>query len=390
MIDAAASATDLARVIAEHRAIVCVGTGGVGKTTVAAALALAGALAGRRAMVLTIDPARQLARALGLASLRRGGEPVAATALAAAGLTLPGSLSAGMLDQKGAWDAFITRHAPSAEIRDTLLRNPFYQELSTSFAGSTEYMAIEELCRLDERGDHDLIVIDTPPAGHAVDFLRAPERIERMLDPEVAGWLARPYRSLRRGPFRALSASVRFLLRSVESAIGTRTLEEVSAFFVALDALFGDVAERAARARRLLRSERTAFVLVVGANEKVLAGGDDLAATMRALGVPLRAVVMNRVHPLPGGDAVGAAAVDEVLAGLGAQGVDAPTSAWLRETWTAALATARAEQERLAAFARRLPPGIARVEVPELDHDAHSLRDLAAVAGLLSVPQATV
>src|SRR6185503_1303836 len=159
----------------------------------------------------------------------------------------------------------------------------------TSFAGSTEYMAIEELCRLDESGEHDLIVIDTPPAGHAIDFLRAPERIERLLDPEVAGWLSRPYRGARKGPWRAVSVTVRFVLRQIERAVGTRTLREVSAFFVALDALFSDVAARAARARALLRSERTAFVLVVGPKERLLADAGSLAATMRALGVPLRA-----------------------------------------------------------------------------------------------------
>ncbi len=373
----------VADVLARHRALVCVGTGGVGKTTVAAALGLAGALRGRRTMVMTIDPARQLARALGLATLRRGGEPVSPAALAAAGLAPTGRLSAGMLDQKAAWDAFITRHAPSADVRDTLLANPFYQQLSTSFAGSTEYMAIEELCRLDESGEHDLIVIDTPPAGHAVDFLRAPERIASLLDPEVAGWLSRPYRSVGSGAWRAVSVTVRFVVRQLERAVGTRTLREVSAFFVALDALFGDVAARAARARALLRSERTAFVLVVGPKERVLVDGDDLAATMRGLGVPLRATVVNRVHPLPGDGEVAPDAVDRVLGELAARGVDAPTSDWLRDTWAAARVTAAAERARLRAFAASMPPGTAWSEVPELEHDAHSLRDLAELARLL-------
>jgi anion-transporting ArsA/GET3 family ATPase len=373
--------TSLAEVVAGHRNLVCVGTGGVGKTTIAAALALAGAQQGRRAMVLTIDPARQLARALGLATLRRGGEPVAAAALAAAGLAPSGRLDAGMLDQKGAWDAFISRHAPSPEVRDTLLDNPFYKQLSTSFAGSTEYMAIEELCRLDESGEHDLIVIDTPPAGHAIDFLRAPERIESLLSPEVAGWLSRPYRSIGSGPWRAVSATVRFVVRQLERAVGTRTLREVSAFFVALDALFGDVAARAARARALLRSEHTAFVLVVGPKDQVLVDAGGLADTMRELGVPLRATVVNRVHPLPGA-AVPPAAVERVLAELPA---DAATAAWLRETWTAARATAQAERERLGRLRATLPAGVAWVEVPELEHDAHSLRDLAELVGLLQL-----
>jgi anion-transporting ArsA/GET3 family ATPase len=378
----AAAPTTLASVLAGHRALVCVGTGGVGKTTVAAALALAGALAGRRAMVLTIDPARQLARSLGLASLRRGGEQVSPAALAAAGLAPPGTLSAGMLDQKGAWDAFISRHAPSPEVRDTLLANAFYQQLSTSFAGSTEYMAVEELCRLDESRAYDLIVIDTPPAGHAVDFLRAPERIERLLDPQVASWLSLPYRGSGSGPWRAMSASVRFVLHQLERALGTRALREVSAFFVALDALFGDVAGRAARARALLYGPQTAFVLIASPKERALTDGDELAATMRGLGVPLRATVINRVHPVPVAG-VTPADLEQALADLAAAGAELTVVGWLRDIARDALATAQAERVRLDRFAARMPAETVWVEVPELDHDAHSLRDLAELAGRL-------
>jgi anion-transporting ArsA/GET3 family ATPase len=368
----------LADVLEAHRAVVCVGTGGVGKTTIAAALALAAAARGRRAMVLTIDPARQLARALGLASLRRGGEVVPAAALAAAGLALRGALSAGMLDQKAAWDAFISRHAPTPEVRDTLLGNPFYQQLSTSFAGATEYMAIEELCRLDESGAHDLIVIDTPPAGHAIDFLRAPERIERLLDPKVASWLSRPYRG--DGRWRALSATVRFVVAQLERAAGARALREISAFFVALDALFGDVAARAARARALLHGPRTAFVVVLTPRQRVVEDTRGLAATMRALGAPLRAAVVNRVHALPAG-----AAEEDVRRAVETVDADAEARAWLGETWTAARAAADAERARLAVLEAETPGDVAWAEVPELERDAHSLADLARLVSLLEL-----
>jgi anion-transporting ArsA/GET3 family ATPase len=363
--------SELAPLLLRHRALVCVGTGGVGKTTLAAALALAGAIQGRRTMVLTIDPAKQLARALGLASLARIGEPVATDPIATSG-----TLHAGMLDQKAAWDAFITRHAPNAEVRDTLLGNRFYQKLSTSFAGSTEFMAVEELCRLDESRKYDLIVIDTPPAGHAVDFLRAPERIERLLDPEVTGFLSRPYRG---GAWQSVSGAVGMVLQRLERAMGTRTLREVNAFFSALEALFGDIAARAARARALLHGDETAFVLVLGPTEREIAGANELATSMRALGIPLRAVIVNRVHALPGERGLSTDLVEQALATTAA----APSvSAWLRETWSAARTVARTERERLDAFFAMLPSGTARVEVPELDHDAHSFTDLAALAGL--------
>lgn len=364
---------DLASLLMRHRAIVCVGTGGVGKTTIAASLGLAAAMLGRRTMVLTIDPARQLARALGLTTLGRLGEPIAT-----GGLTAPDRLHAGMLDQKGAWDAFITRHAPNPEVRDTLLGNPFYQRLSTSFAGSTEYMAIEELCRLDESRAYDLIIIDTPPAGHAVDFLRAPERIESLLDPQVAGWLLG---RMSKGPLHAISGAVKFVVGRLERAMGSRTLREVSAFFLALDALFGNVAERAARARGLLYGPDTAFVLVAAPMAREIAGADELARTMGALGVPLRGVVINRMHPLPGADdAIAQPAIDHALAEASP---DPEVQRWLRTTWEAARAIARAERHRVGALAAELPNDTAWVEVPELEHDAHSLADLAALAAQL-------
>lgn len=377
----------LSEVLANHRAIVCVGTGGVGKTTVAAALALAGAMQGRRAMVLTIDPARQLARALGLQGLRWDGEPVDLSPLAALGMPVAsGRLHAGMLDQKAAWDAFITLHAPSLEVRDAILRNRFYQQLSTVMAGSTEYMAIEELCRLEESNRYDLIVVDTPPAGHAIDFLRAPERLEDLLDPEVVKWLSRPYLTLGRGAFRGVSASVRYAASQIERAAGNRTLREISAFFVALDVLIGDIAGRTARARKILQSPQTAFVLVVGPGDRVLAEGDALVASIEAFNVPLRAVVVNRVHPLPEAERARPSLPESLFTELAAAGVEAQVMSWLRTTWQEAIFTDQTERERLRRFAGAVPPAAAWAEVAELDHDTHSLQDLAQVALRMGMP----
>ena len=377
MSEALQTNSTLAEIIKDHRAIVCVGTGGVGKTTTAAALGLAGAMAGRKTMVITIDPARQLARALGLSSLKRGGEAVPHHAIEAAELTLKAELHAGMLDQKGAWDAFISRHTKSTEVRDRLLENPFYQQLSTSFAGSTEYMAVEELCHIDESGEYDLIIVDTPPAGHAVDFLRAPERIEKLLDPEVAKWLSVPYRALSASPLKVGSVTVNFVIKQLERAMGAGTIREVSAFFLALDAIFGNLAERAQRARSLLLGPKTAFVLVASPRARVLADGAGLADTMRTMGVPLKAAIINRVHPLPE-SADGQQAIDAALSGS-----DEATRTWMNETAKNAHRVASEEHDRLRTFAKTLPPGTAWAEVPELDHDAHSLKDLADVARML-------
>ncbi|TMB05695.1 MAG: ArsA family ATPase [Deltaproteobacteria bacterium] len=158
----------LGELVARHQIVISAGSGGVGKTTVAASLALWGALEGRRAVVLTIDPARRLASSLGLESLGSGERDIPAEHFGAQGLTPKGTLAAMMLDQKGAWDALVERHAPP-EARDRILTNRFYQHLSQSFAGSYEYMAIEQLCALAESGRYDLIVVDTPPTRHALD-----------------------------------------------------------------------------------------------------------------------------------------------------------------------------------------------------------------------------
>ena len=374
-------AVSVGALVDRHRLVVCVGTGGVGKTTLSAALALGGALAGRRAMVLTIDPARALARALGVERLERGGQRIPEAVLGAAGVVASGSLSAGMLDQKVAWDAFITRHASDAASRRAILENPFYRELSGRFAGATEYVAVEELCRLDESGDYDLIVLDTPPAAHAFDFVSAPARIDRLLDPELSTWLTRPYAAVGRGAFRSAGLTLRFILRQLERATGRQTLRDASALFTAMDGLFDGIRARTRAARSLLHAPSTAFVLVTGPEAEVLAGANVLGARMRELDVPLRGVIQNRTHPLPGLDDASA----EISAAALLGSLDAPreVAAWLGRTHQGAVALARAEAARWSDFARGLPAGVEQTSVAELDHDLHSLADLAEVARAL-------
>jgi anion-transporting ArsA/GET3 family ATPase len=367
-------------VVERHRLVVCVGTGGVGKTTVSAAIALGAARRGRRAMVLTIDPARALARALGLDALAPGGETVPAAALAAAGVTLRGRLDAGMLDQKQAWDGFVDRHAPTRALAREILGNPFYRELSTSFSGSTEYVAIEEVCRLLESGRHDLVVLDTPPAAHALDFLRAPERIDRLLDRPVASWLARPYQQLGRGAWRSAGAVARFAVRHLERAAGTGTLREISAFFVALDGLLDDVAARSNRARALLRGGDAALVLVATPRQLVMEETGALVRRMDALDAPLSGVVLNRVHAVP---AVSSAEEEAAMAALDAPAVAPEAAAWLRAAWAEALARAAEEADAIAGFAAALPPAVARATIAEAAGDVHTLTALARMADRL-------
>ncbi|MBL0217164.1 MAG: ArsA family ATPase [Myxococcales bacterium] len=359
-----------------YRLVVCVGTGGVGKTTMAAALALAAAMRGKRALVLTIDPARALARSLGVNELGGASQRVPGDVLAAAGLSPSGVLSAAMLDQKQAWDAFVTRTAPDPTVARTLLANPFYQRLSTSFAGSTEYMAVEEMCRYTESNEYDLIVLDTPPAAHALDFLRAPERIDRLLDRDVSGWFGNPFEAVRKGAWRSAGVTARFVLRRLEHATGKSTLRDISAFFVALETLVDATLERTRRSRALLRGGDAAFVLVTAPKQLVLDETQTLAAQLAAQHAPLAAVIVNRVHPLAADEVVRG---DHALAGLGTD----PAARWLQRAWAAATMEAQDEVEQLGRFSTTIPTGIPVVRIPEAAHDLHSLRDLAQLVGVL-------
>jgi anion-transporting ArsA/GET3 family ATPase len=387
--------------LARSRIVVCVGSGGVGKTTIAAALALKGALEGRRAMVLTIDPARRLAESLGVGELRAGGERISPARFAEAGLSEDAVLSAGMLDQSGAWDQFIARHAPRADVRDTILANPFYQNLSRSFAGSTEYMAIEELGRIEETGEYDLIVLDTPPSRHALDFLEAPRRLEDFFDRSIMGWLARPA-SAGWMAWKTASRGARFLFERIEEATGLQALTEIASFFAAVESLVDGVTERSRKVRALLAAPDTSFVLVTGPDEQVLEDAEGLVARMRELGVSLRGVVMNRVQTSGGIDDPAAFARGGVLRHVGevdGDGVEAPmavlredleaagiepaVATWLAGTLEARLLQSAAQAVRREAFEAGLPADVGVCTVPEQRRDVHSLQGLAALVKLL-------
>jgi len=374
----------LSSLIANHKIVVCVGTGGVGKTTVAASLAVHGALAGRRAMVLTIDPARRLAQSLGLHELRGDRQEIDLKELAQPGQTLRGTLSASMLDQKSAWDEFIARHAPNEEACRAILRNEFYQQMSRSFAGSTEYMAIEELCRIDESGEYDLVILDTPPTGHALDFLEAPRKLEDFLDRSMIGWFVKPYASFGWSAWKTASRSVKFLFERIEQATGVETLRQISEFFIAMEAMFDGIAERSRRVRDVLTSARTAFVLVTGPDEQVLGQSELLTEKVAFLGMPLRGVVVNRLHPLPAGaeERIPQPVLEERISRLLAVNgtVDPEAVAWLAGNHVAAQELATAETERRRAFEAGLPAGIVVQPVPEFEADVHDLPTLARFA----------
>src|SRR5437867_2236101 len=249
-------------VVERHDVVVCAGSGGVGKTTTAATIALWGAKQGRRAAVLTIDPARRLADSLGLPLVGGAEVVVPPELLREHGITLAGSLSAMMLDQKGAWDSLVERHAPSEETRERILKNRFYQHLSQSFAGSQEYMAVEELARLRDSGRYDLIVVDTPPSRHALEFLEAPQRLNDFLDRKIIRWFVKPYVAAGWSAMRLFNRTAAFVLRTLEEATGVTVLAEISDFFGGIQGLLDGFGECTGRVYRELKSPKAAFVMI--------------------------------------------------------------------------------------------------------------------------------
>jgi anion-transporting ArsA/GET3 family ATPase len=380
----------LARLVRDHRVVVCIGSGGVGKTTTAATIALWGALEGRRAVVLTIDPARRLASSLGIGEL--GDEPrlVDPALLATSGRAVRGSLAAMMLDQKNAWDRLVARHAPSDEVRERILKNRFYLNLSQNFAGSHEYMAIEQLCLLCESDAYDLIVLDTPPTKRALDFFEAPERIRDFLDRKVVRWFVMPYLSQGWAAAKAMNRTVGFLFRKLEEATGVSALAEVTDFFSAMSGMFDAFTARTDVIHEILRASSTAFVLVTGPEEQVLTEAEFFSARMRAMHMPLGGVVFNRVHEEFAADprAFRAGTVtrgdeDHVRSALVAAGLPAAQASWLAANFVDYQLLARGEALRLEQFRTGLSRRVPFVTVPNFDTDVHDLASLTRMHAYL-------
>jgi len=386
----------LAPMIDRHRVLVCVGSGGVGKTTTAAAIALWGALAGRRTAVLTIDPAKRLADCLGLTGCIGKEAPLPPEMFVSYGLNPRGSLTAFVVDQKGAWDALIERYAPTPEIKERILNNRFYQGLSQTFAGSHEYVALDTLCTLSQqelseasvsepcpepsrRGSerslrskhkYDLIVVDTPPTKRALDFLEVPQRLSRFLDRQVIKWFVRPPLSTGWATLSTVNRTASFLLRKIEGATGISALGEISAFFVGMQRMFEEFGERLTYTHNLLGGEETAFLLVTCPEEEVLTEAEEFLAGLAHLGVALKGVTMNRVHEEWRERTFSQEGVAELEKWLRTalredRGKGVPTR-WLAENFLAYQALARGEALRLEHFRQGLPIGIPLVRIPHL------------------------
>ncbi len=351
----------LVDVLAEAELLVTCGPGGVGKTSTAAALGLAAARSGRRVVVVTIDPARRLADALGIDN-ERGNVPHIVDGAAEA----PGVFAALMLDAESTFDELIRERA--GDVAERVLDNRVYRSIAGSLSGAQEYMAIERLHELHHSGDWDLVVIDTPPSRHAIDVLDAPDRLVRFLSNPVYRALTLPTRSFA----KVTNAASTAFLWTVKRLAGPQIVQDTIEFFRSLSALEAGLRTRAAEMSAALRDERTAFVLVSSPRAEAIDEATYLADALHEGGYRLGAIVVNLVHPLP----------PPLSAELDTASVDGPLAeqlAYHRELTDLAMAE-RAELASLVALADGAPVR----EVPLLDHDVHDVDALVELGRIIA------
>jgi len=359
----------LRRALRERRVVVVCGSGGVGKTTTAAAIALHAARGGRRVLVCTIDPSRRLATSLGLGRL--SGRPRAISLGRRGAKAGEGSLWAMVLDVKSTLDALVQRHTPDEAARRRILDNRFYRHISAALAGSHEYMAMEKLLELSADPQWDMVVLDTPPTRHALDFLEAPDRLMDVLDTSVLRWFLKPYFAAGRLTLKVATRTGALAVRLADRFLGLEFLQDLSEFFLAFESMYDGFKERATRVHTLLREPSSGFVLVAAPAPLALEEALYFHRRLTEKEMPFLAFVVNRVHPDPGRQAAGPR-------GRSRASVLSPLAAKLVQTFREQQTLARVERRavaRLEVDAREVP-----ILVPEFEQDVHDVKGLAAFA----------
>jgi anion-transporting ArsA/GET3 family ATPase len=355
----------------DTKIIVCCGSGGVGKTTTAAAVGVRAAERGRDVVVLTVDPARRLAQALGLTELDNTPRPVEGA---------EGELHAMMLDMKRTFDEIVEAHAEPDRAQQ-ILANPFYQSLSSSLSGTQEYMAMEKLGQLHRSGDWDLIVVDTPPSRSALDFLDAPERMGRFLDGRLIKVLMAPAKAGGRFGMKVVTAGFGMFTSVITKVLGGQLIRDMQTFVLAFDTMFGGFRERADQTYKLLQAPGTAFLVVAAPERDALREASYFVERLAEERMPLAGLVVNRVHRSDAShlSAVRSEAAAETLETRG------------NHPLTAALLRLHAERMHVTARETRLResftsshPTVPVATVGAMAEDVHDLEGLRNIAGDLA------
>ncbi|MFI6601767.1 ArsA family ATPase [Nonomuraea sp. NPDC050536] len=355
------------------RIVVCCGAGGVGKTTTAAALGLRAAERGRCAVVLTVDPARRLAQSMGLTELDNTPRLVVESENG-------GQLFAMMLDMKRTFDEIIEAHADPERAKQ-ILSNPFYQSLSSSFAGTQEYMAMEKLGQLRRSDEWDLIIVDTPPSRSALDFLDAPERLGRFLDGRFIRLLTAPAKAGGRSAFKLLNVGFGLVAGAMTKLLGAQVIKDLQTFVSALDAVFGGFRQRAEMTYKLLQAPGTAFVVIAAPERDAMREASYFVERLAEERMPLAGLVVNRVHLSPAtklSAARSAAAAED----LESRGEHELTAAVLRlHTGRMQLAAREAREQEHFVSAH---PTVPVAQVKAMSGDVHDLDGLREIGELLA------
>jgi anion-transporting ArsA/GET3 family ATPase len=368
--------TTLTRQLARRRVVVCVGAGGVGKTTVAAAIGLQRALEGGRVLVCTIDPARRLANALGLTALGNVETRVPEHAFTEAGLAPRGELHAMMLDVKRTWDELVGRHAHDPAQRDRILKNRLYRQMSAALAGSQEYMATEKLYELATERDYDLVVLDTPPTAHALDFLDAPDRILDFLGDETTRALLAPALGAGKVGLRLAQLGGSYIAKTLAKFTGAEALADLGEFLRSFHGMYEGFKDRAEAVRTLLSHPDAGFVIVTSPASAAIDEALAFHERLHAEAMPIAGVVVNRVtpslwdggRPLPDGATLAAAL----------PGGDAGLAERLAVNLAEHQLLASADQEAILRL--KAPIDAPHAVVPRIEDDVNDLGGLARIA----------
>ncbi len=288
----AASTRSIEQLLAAKEIVIHCGSGGVGKTTTAAAVAAMAAVHhGGKVLVLTVDPARRLANALGLEAFGNNETQVPPAAFTKAGVEARGELWVAMLDTKQSWDDLVTRHAPDPETREAILANPLYKNITGRFVQSHDYIAMERLYEIHASGTYDLIVVDTPPTRNAIDFLEAPDRMADFFSSRLLRWLTVPARS------RVFSLASRPFYSVADRVLGSKFLEDIAEFFLLFQSMYDGFVERAKAVNHTLGDKRTTFVVVSTLEAAPVREAEFFIEALDQRGLHLGAVVLNKVLP---------------------------------------------------------------------------------------------
>lgn len=365
----------ISEITAKKEVIVCAGAGGVGKTTVAAAIGLRAAIDGKKTAVLTIDPARRLASSLGLKDLSNDPTKVNKRKFASAGVEPKGELWAMMLDTKTTFDEVVMQYAPTPEQAERIIANRFYRNVAGTLSGTQEYMAMEKLYELYGDGKYDLIVIDTPPTRNALDFLDAPRRMTDFFESRVLRWFLLPYMKAGGGVMRVANVAAVTFLRVVKRIVGAEVLEDTAEFFGNLEGMYEGFKQRARDVAALLKSDVTSFVVVTSPYEDSVTEATYFAARLDESDLPFGALVVNRVHPKIGD---GIDVRGRQISRLEQAGEEARVLARLLENEEAFMRVVRLEEKNLENLARRIPRH-QWARVPYLEQEAVDFTGLLAI-----------